>query len=370
MRSARDIAVMTGSGLSSQLGAAVGALAFPVIGAVGVVAVRQWVAGAVLLAVGRPRLRSFDAAAWRTVAALATVFATMNVCLYAAIDRIGLGLAVTLEFLGPLGVAVCAARDRRARWAAAVAALGVLALTHPRPSSDYAGIGLALVAAASWAAYILLNRSIGARLPGSQGTAVAATASALAFIPIGVAVFAHHPPTPLALACAAAAGVLSSVIPCLADLFALRRVPPGVFGVFMSINPALAALVGLLILRQVLDLTQWLGIAAVVTANALALSAGKGQQEQHHQPERRHHPEDPAEQHPLPERLPAPVGVHRHHQPTHDRGADGGAQVRPTPAPDHQAEPGREPRQVRDEHEHPAHGEEAPEDRACALPLL
>lgn len=276
MRSTRaaDIAVMTGSGLSTQLGAAVGALAFPVIGAVGVVAVRQWVAGLLLVAVGRPRLRALGREQWRSALALAAVFAVMNVCLYAAIDRIGLGLAVTLEFLGPLAVAVGAARHRRGRWAAVVAGAGVLALTSPRPSSDYVGIGLGLVAAAAWAAYILLNRSIGARMPGAQGTAVAAAASALAFVPVGLAVFAHHPPTPLALACAAVAGVLSSAVPFLADLIALRRVHPAVFGVFMSVNPAIAALAGLLVLHQVLDLVQWLGVAAVVVANAIALAPG------------------------------------------------------------------------------------------------
>lgn len=266
---AADIAVMTGSGLSTQVGAAIGALAFPVIGAVGVVAVRQWVAGLVLLAVGRPKIGAFGRAQWTAALALGAVFAVMNMCLYAAIDRIGLGLAVTLEFLGPLAIAVATARG--ARWAALVAAAGVVALTSPRPSSDYIGIALGLIAAAAWAAYILLNRSIGTRMPGAQGTAVAASASALAFIPIGAAVLAHQPPTLLALACAAVAGVLSSAVPFLADLIALRRVPPAVFGVFMSVNPALAAVVGLLVLGQVLDAWQWAGVVAVVIANTLAL---------------------------------------------------------------------------------------------------
>src|ERR1700722_20807523 len=103
---------MLGGALSNQVGAATGALAFPVIGPVGVVAVRQWVAGIVLLSVGRPRLRAFTWAQWQPVLALTVVYGTMNVSLYTAIDRLGLGLAVTLEFLGPLGVALATSRRR------------------------------------------------------------------------------------------------------------------------------------------------------------------------------------------------------------------------------------------------------------------
>src|SRR5215218_4713799 len=103
------MALMLSSSLGSQTGAAIGALAFPVIGPVGVVAVRQWVAGVILLAVGRPHLRSFTRQQWLPVLGLAAVFATMNVSLYTAIDRVGLGLAVTLEFLGPLSVALVGA---------------------------------------------------------------------------------------------------------------------------------------------------------------------------------------------------------------------------------------------------------------------
>lgn len=118
-RRGAGITLMVGSGLSNQIGASVGALAFPVLGPVGVVAVRQWVAAVVLLGAGRPRLRGFGAAQWRPVLGLAVAYAAMNLTLYAAIDRIGLGLAVTLEFLGPLAVALATSRHRRgccARW--------------------------------------------------------------------------------------------------------------------------------------------------------------------------------------------------------------------------------------------------------------
>src|SRR5918999_3172230 len=106
------VALMLGSGLSNQVGAATGALAFPVIGPAGVVAVRQWVAGVLLWGVGRPQVRQFTWGQWWPVLSLALVFATMNLSLYTAIGRIGLGLAVTLEFLGPLTVALAASRRR------------------------------------------------------------------------------------------------------------------------------------------------------------------------------------------------------------------------------------------------------------------
>lgn len=141
------IALMAGSGLSNQVGASVAALAFPVLGPVGVVAVRQWVAAVVLLTAGRPKLRSFTASQWRPVLALAVVFATMNLTLYTAID---LGLAVTLEFLGPLTVALASTRRRTDLACALAAAAGVVVLTRPQPSTDYLGIGLALVAAVCW----------------------------------------------------------------------------------------------------------------------------------------------------------------------------------------------------------------------------
>ncbi|NUP32565.1 MAG: EamA family transporter, partial [Streptomycetaceae bacterium] len=214
---------MVGSGLSNQTGAAVGSLAFPVLGPVGVVAVRQYVAAIVLLAVGRPRLRAFTWRQWQPVLGLAVVFGTMNLSLYSAIERIGLGLAVTLEFLGPLAIALAATRNRVDACCAAIAAAGVVALMRPQPSADYLGMGL--LAAVCWASYILLNRTVGRRIPGAEGSAAAAGLSALMFLPIGVALVLRHPPAAAAVGCAVAAGVLSSAVPYLADLFTLRRVP-------------------------------------------------------------------------------------------------------------------------------------------------
>ncbi len=263
---------MIGSGLSNQTGAALGALAFPVLGPLGVVAVRQYVAALVLLAVGRPRLSALTWRQWWPVLLLAGVFGTMNLSLYSAVDRIGLGLAVTLEFLGPLTVALAAARRRLDAGCAVLAAGGVVVLARPRPSADYTGMALGLVAACCWASYILLNRLVGRRIAGAQGAAAAALVSALVFLPAGVAVALRHPPTARAVLCAVAAGVLSSAVPYLADLLTLRHVPAQTFGLFMSVNPVLAALVGLLVLGQHLGGAEWAAIGAVVAANAVSIA--------------------------------------------------------------------------------------------------
>ena len=241
--------MMLGSGLSNQVGAAIGALAFPVLGPVGVVAVRQWVAGVVLLAIGRPRLRSFTWPQWWPVLALALVFATMNLSLYTAIDRIGLGLAVTLEFLGPLAVALAGSR-RRAGPASAplVAGAAVVVLARPQPTTDYLGIALGLLAAACWACLhpAQPGRSA-AGCPEREGSAAAAGAlrrcctCRSASWPCSCTT--RRPPRPSATR--PPPGSSSSAVPFLADLLALRRVPARFFGVFMSVNPVLAALVGL-----------------------------------------------------------------------------------------------------------------------------
>jgi inner membrane transporter RhtA len=112
---------------------------------------------------------------------------------------------------------------------------------------------------------------IGRRLPGAEGSAAAAGLSALAYVPIGIVTLLHHPPTARALGYAAAAGVLSSAVPFLADLLALRRVPARFFGLFMSVNPVLAALVGLVVLGQSLGWAEWLAIATIVSANTVSV---------------------------------------------------------------------------------------------------
>ena len=268
-RPGRGIAALLAGAASNQTGAAVAAHAFPALGPVGVVAVRQLVAAVVLLAVARPPLRRLTAAQWGPSLALAAVFAVMNLALYAAIERIGLGLAVTLEFLGPLTIALLAARGRREGLLAAAAALGVYVLVLPGPSSDLIGIGLGLVAATAWAGYILVNQVAGRRLPGLQAPAVASLVSATAYLPVLVWLGLDGRLWGWPLLLAVVAGLLSSAVPYAADLTALRHLPAQFFGTLSSVQPVFAAGAGLLILRERLSAHEWLGIALIVAANVV-----------------------------------------------------------------------------------------------------
>lgn len=271
---ASGVALMLTSSASNQSGAALGALAFPVLGPVGVVAIRQLVSAIVLTPIVRPRLRSMTRHQWWPAIGLALSFSVMNLCLYAAVERIGLALAVTLEFLGPLSVALFSSRRAKDLGAAVLATVGVVVLTNPGPSTDLIGIGLGLVAASAWAAYILLNRTLGRCLPGLQGTAVASLITASAWLPVAVIWFTLHTPTATALALAIACGVLSSAVPYAADLLALRRVPTHAFSTFTSINLVWAALAGWIVLHEALGVHQWVGIALIVLSNTL-ISIGR-----------------------------------------------------------------------------------------------
>jgi inner membrane transporter RhtA len=268
----RGTAAMGVSAVSNQVGAAIGTFAYPAIGPAGVVAVRQLVAAAVLLPVARPPFRRFTWAQWWPTLLLGLVFATMNLSLYTAFSRIELGLAVTLEFLGPLTVALVGSRSRLDLGCALLAGAGVYVLVLPGPSSDWLGLGLALLAAGCWASHILLTRLVGARLPGLQAPAAATSVSALIYLPVVIVLLVQGRLTGLPLLCAVAVGVLASALPYAADVVALRRVPARFFGVFMSVNPVLAAFAGLVLLGQVLAWHQWLGIALVVLANAVAVT--------------------------------------------------------------------------------------------------
>lgn len=262
------VALMLTSAAANQTGAALGAKAFDTIGPVGVVAVRQFVTAAVLVPLVRPRFR-LRRDQWWPVIGLVVVFSAMNLSLYAAVERIGLGLAVTLEFLGPLTVAVAGSRRAVDALGALTAGAGVLLLTRPGGSADAAGIAFGLLAAVAWGSYILLNRTCGRRLPGLQGTAVASVCTAVVWVPVAVVWFLHHPPTAVALGLAAACGVLSSVVPYVADMLALRRIPATVFGTFTSVNPVWAALAGLLFLHQALGAVEWAGIALIAVSNVV-----------------------------------------------------------------------------------------------------
>ena len=253
-RTLRGFAVISASALSAQSGAAVGSLAFSTMTPVGVVAVRQLVASLVLLPMTRPRLWQFTGSQWWPLALLALFFAGMNTALYAAVDRVGLGMAVTIEFLGPLAVALISGRRPRDAACAALALSGVVLLTQPGPTSDVLGLSFAVIAAVCWAGYILTNRVVGRRLPGVQGTAVATALSACVTVPIAAVIVWQAQPPAQAFLFAAAAGILATAVPYSLDLIVLRRISPVVFGLGMSMHPFFAALIGLVILSNVLTI--------------------------------------------------------------------------------------------------------------------
>jgi inner membrane transporter RhtA len=267
----RGVLTMTGSGISNQIGAGIGAHAFPMIGPAGVVAVRQIVAAAVLLPVARPPFHRFTWRQWWPVLLLGAATALMNICLYVAIERIGLGLAVTLEFLGPLAVALLGSRARRDVLCGLSAGIGVFVLVMPGPTSDFVGIAIGMAGAACWAAYILLNRVAGQRLPGLQAPAAATLISLVFYLPVAAYLASKGAFAGPALLYAVIAGLLCSVIPYAADAIALRHLPAGFFSVFMSINPILAAISGTVVLGQILVLHEWLGMALIVATNAVAI---------------------------------------------------------------------------------------------------
>ena len=268
------VAAALSSAASNQFGAAMGSFAFPVIGPLGVVAVRQVIAAAVLLGVARPNLRSFTWAQWWPVLLFAVVLSTMNLTLYFAIERIGLGLAVALEFLGPLTIALVGTRSRTGTVSAVAAGAGVLAVTQPGASSDFLGIGLALAAACGWASYILLNRTMGRRLPGVQGTAAASAITAVVFFPIGATIIAAARPDAATVAFAVAAGVFASAVPFAFDLLALKRLRTASFGVLSSVQPVFAALIGVVLLGEAIAPVQWAGILLIAGANVGVLAFG------------------------------------------------------------------------------------------------
>lgn len=269
-------AMVLGSAMGNQVGAALGAMAFPLIGPAGVVGLRQVVAVSVLFPVARPRLRRLAWAQWWPALLLGVVMSAMNLALYASIERIGLGLAVTLEFLGPLAVALRGSRTSREIGIAVTAAVGVYVLVLPSPSTDVLGVGLALLAAGCWAAYILLNRTVGQRMNGLEGSAVATATATAIYLPVLVVLARNGQLSGRALALGISAGVLASVIPYAVDMTVLRRLPTQLFGVLMSMHPLLAAIAGAVLLGQLLALHEVLGMVLVVAANVAAVLAIRG----------------------------------------------------------------------------------------------
>jgi inner membrane transporter RhtA len=268
------IGLVLGGIVSVQVGAAVATTLFDELGPTGTVFVRMAFAAVALLVVWRPPVRGLDAEAVRLVALFGVALGAMNLSFYEALDRVQLGIVVTLEFAGPLGVAILASRRRLDLVWAGLAACGIVLLSPIRGSSiDALGAGLALLAGGFWAAYILLSARVGRALPGGNGLALAMALAAGLLIPVGVAGAGSELLDVRLLAVGLAVALLSSAIPYSLELEALRRLPEGTFGVLMSLEPAVAALAGLVILGQDLSAVELVAIALVVAASAGALGS-------------------------------------------------------------------------------------------------
>ncbi|WP_073392067.1 EamA family transporter [Jatrophihabitans endophyticus] len=258
--------------LSVQFGAAVAASLFDRIGALGAVALRLTAASLVLVTLTRPWRRVRTRADLEAAFVFGAVFAGMHTTLYLAIERLPLATVVTLEFLGPLGVAIVTARSWTTRVWALPAAVGVALLAGVLPGGDprggdLLGVGFALSTACCWAGYIVLSGRLGRSGTGPAGLAVGCAAGAVVMLPVGAATAGADLLQPQALAVGLAVGVLSSAIPYSLDLLALRRLPTAVFGVLTSLNPAVAALAGFVLLVQTPSRTQLGGIALVTLAS-------------------------------------------------------------------------------------------------------
>ncbi len=252
---------------SVQFGAALAATLFPRIGPLGTVTLRLVGATLVLSAVTRPWRVRWTRQSLRAAALFGAVLVVMNVSLYLALDRLPLATVITLEFLGPLGVSVVTAASWRQRGWAVPAAAGVALLGGSLHGGDVLGILAALTAALGWASYILLSRRMGSGGEGLAGLCLASLLGAVVMLPVGVVAAGSALLRPGTLTLGLLVGVVSSAIPYSLDLLALRRLPTAVFGVLTSLNPAVAALAGLVILGQHLPSSQLVGIALVIVAS-------------------------------------------------------------------------------------------------------
>jgi inner membrane transporter RhtA len=255
---------------SVQFGAALAKTLFDDLGPGGTVFLRVLFAAMVLVALWRPRVGGRARRELILIAAFGVSVAAMNLSFYGALDRIPLGVAVTFEFVGPLGVAVVGSRRALDLLWALLAAAGILLLSDfgDFGGLDTGGVGLALLAGGFWAAYILLSARIGRLFPGGGGLALAMVAASALLIPVGVADGGGALLRPELLAIGAAVAMLSSAIPYSLELESLRRLPEAVFGVLMSLEPAAAALAGFVVLGQDLRARELVAILLVVLASA------------------------------------------------------------------------------------------------------
>ncbi len=263
------VALVLAAACSVQGGAAVAKSLFPQLGPPGVVFLRLLFGSAALWAIARPQLRGRARGDLRLLAALGVVLVSMNLTFYEAIDRLPLGIAVTVEFLGPLAVAVLGSRRPVDLVWVALAGSGVALLADGGGTAlKPLGIALAATAGFFWALYILLSVHVGRRFPGASGLAPAMALGAVLAAPWGMISAGHNLREPQLVGAAVGVGLLSSALPWSLELEALRRLPSHVFSVVLSLEPAVAALAGVVFLHEHLHVRAWMAIALVVLASA------------------------------------------------------------------------------------------------------
>nr|WP_246305627.1 EamA family transporter [Nocardioides marinisabuli] len=252
---------------SVQLGASVAKSIFDEIGPTTMVWLRLASSVLVLALVVRPRLRGRTRRDWAVVVAFGLSLGLMNWSIYQSFARIPLGVAVTIEFIGPLTLAVLGSRRARDLVWVVLAGVGVALLGFDGDDLTWAGVGFALLAGAAWAAYILLSAETGRHWEGVDGLVLASAVAALVLLPFAVGTGGSDLLDPRVLLIGAAVGLLSSVIPYSCELVALRSLRPAVFGILMSLEPAAAALAGIIVLGELLGAVQYVAVACVVLAS-------------------------------------------------------------------------------------------------------
>jgi len=268
------MSLVMGAVASVQLGAAVATTLFDELGPAGTVLLRTGFAAVALFLFWRPQIRGKDPVALRDAVLFGLALAGMNLSFYGALDRIPLGIAVTLEFTGPFAVAVAGSRRATDLLWVGLAAAGIVLLSPGvHGSLDLTGALLALLAGVFWATYIVLAARVGQAFSGGQGLTLAMLVATVVLLPSGIVAGGSDLGDPSLLAAGLAVALLSSAIPYSLELEALRRLPKGTFGVLMSMEPAVAALVGLVALGQDLSASEVVAIGLVVAASAGALSA-------------------------------------------------------------------------------------------------
>jgi inner membrane transporter RhtA len=262
------VTLVIGAVASVQIGGALAKTLFDEVGPGGTVLLRTLFAAVILALLWRPEVRERAREDWMLIALFGFCLAGMNYAFYASLDRIPLGVAVTFEFVGPLGVAVFGSRRALDLLWVVLAAAGILLLADPGGNLDGTGVALALLAGAFWAAYILVAARMGQVIPGGAGLALAMVVACILVFPFGVADGGGELLDPAVIAMGLGVAILSSAIPYSLEFEALRRLPSGVFGVLMSMEPAMAALAGYVVLGEVLGARELVAIGLVVVASA------------------------------------------------------------------------------------------------------